>query len=118
GAISRTSPTGRRVAVVVCVVLVGSASAYYAMFSMLAILALGAVVAVRRASWRAVLVPVALTVAIGAVVGLNTVGTLFDARAAGANHEASLRAPSDSDTYALRPAQLLAGDDHLVGPVA
>ncbi|MDQ2677184.1 MAG: hypothetical protein M3Y51_00460 [Actinomycetota bacterium] len=118
GAISRASPTGRRVAVVVCVVLVGSASAYYAMFSMLAILALGAVVAVRRASWRAVLMPVALTVAIGAVVGLNTVGTLLDARAAGANHEASLRAPSDSDTYALRPAQLLAGDDHLVGPVA
>lgn len=118
GALSGSIPRRRWLAVVTYVLLVGSASAYYAMFSILAVVALGAAVAVRRWSWRALLAPAVVAVAIAAVVGLNTVGTLVAARGAGANHEASLRALSDSDTYALRPAQLVLSDEHLIGPIA
>lgn len=118
GTLSRSTSGRRWVAAVACVLIVGSASAYYAMFSIVAVVALGAAVAVRRWSWRAMLAPAAVAVGIVAVVGLNTVGTLATARAAGANHEASLRALSDSDTYALRPAQLVLSNEHLIGPIA
>ena len=88
------------------ILVVGSASAYYAAFTILMVALVGVAVAVRRSSWRALVVPLVVAGAVGAVVVANVAGELVAASSQGSNQEASLRPVTDSDTYGMRPSAL------------
>ncbi len=90
------------------VVVVGSASAYYAAYTIVLVAGLGTAVAVRRRSTRALLVPALIVVGVGSVVIANVAGDLLAAHSAGTNTEASGRAAEDLRLYALRPVLLIA----------
>ena len=92
------------------ILVVGSASAYYAAYTLVLVAGLGAAVALRRRSARALVVPAAVAVGIVAVVVANVAGDLLAARSAGTNIEASGRAVDDLSLYALRPILLVAPD--------
>ena len=89
------------------ILVVGSASAYYAAFAILMVVLVGVAVAVRRSSWRSLLVPLVVAGAVGAVVVANVAGELVAAASQGSNQEASMRPVTDSDTYGMRPSALL-----------
>jgi phosphoglycerol transferase len=112
----RRGASGRREWIVPCllVVVVGSASAYYAAFGVVAIVSLGLVLALRRGSWRALVRPVAVAAGVSAVVVANVAGEV--ARRGG---DAGVRVPLDSDAFGLRIAQmLLPVRDHRIGALA
>ncbi len=92
------------------ILVVGSASAYYAAYTLVLVAGLGVAVAIRRRSVRELVVPTAVAAAIGGVVVANVAGDLLAARVAGTNIEASGRAASDLSLYALRPLLLVAPD--------
>lgn len=92
------------------VLVVGSASAYYAAYTIVVVAGLGVAVAVRRRSVRELVVPAVVAAATGVVVVANVAGDLMAARAAGANVEAAGRAAADLGLYAMRPILLLAPD--------
>lgn len=97
------------------VVLVGSASAYYAAFAAVGVLTVGTVVALRRGEWRDLLRPALVAGGIVATVVVNVAGEVL---ARGAT-EAGVRVPLDSDAYGLRISQmLLPVRDHRVGALA
>ncbi|MFN7150184.1 MAG: hypothetical protein ACK4V6_11985, partial [Microthrixaceae bacterium] len=97
------------------VVLVGSASAYYAAFAAVGVLTVGAVVALRHGEWRDLLRPVLVAGGIVATVVVNVAGEVL---ARGAT-EAGVRVPLDSDAYGLRISQmLLPVRNHRVGALA
>jgi hypothetical protein len=100
----------RLLATAACVAIVGSSSAYYGVFAVVLIVSLALVTAVRRRSWRTLVVPAVLAAAVLGVIALNVAGDLWSARAEGANHEVSVRPTSDSDTYGLRLSQALLPD--------
>lgn len=98
----------------VLMVLIGSSSAYYAVFGAIGIAATGAVVALRRGSWRALARPALVAAGTMAVVVLNVAGEAL--RRGG---DAGVRVPLDSDSFGLRLAQMLLPiRDHRVGPLA
>jgi phosphoglycerol transferase len=97
------------------VVLVGSASAYYAAFAAVGVLTVGALVALRRGAWRDLLRPVLVAGGIVATVVVNVAGEVL---ARGAT-EAGVRVPLDVDAYGLRISQmLLPVRNHRVGALA
>jgi len=110
GTIHRRMGRAHWVATVVCVVILGSSSAYYAAFSMVLVASLGLVVAVRRASWRMLAVPLVLSAAIGGVVAANTAGDVLANRAAGTNNEVSIRPVRDSQSFGLSLSQMVLPD--------
>ena len=112
GGLGPVRPGWRRwAAPAVLVVVVGSASPYYAVFGLIIIAAVGAIVAVRRRSWRAVLRPSAVSIGIMAVVVANVAGEAL--RRGG---DAGVRVPLDSDAYGLRITQMLLPiRDHRMG---
>lgn len=96
-------------------VLVGSASAYYAAFAAIGVLTVGAVVALRRGAWRDLLRPVLVAGGIVATVVVNVAGEVL---ARGAT-EAGVRVPLDADAYGLRISQmLLPVRHHRIGALA
>ncbi len=100
------------------VLVVGSASAYYAAFAIVVVVALGLVTAVRRGAWRTLVVPAAVAAAIGGVVVLNVAGDLAATWSAGANQEASLRPANDLEQFALTPwALAVPGANYRLGGV-
>ena len=107
GSITHRMSRARWIAVVAMVLVVGSASAYYAAFTIVLIAALGVAIALRRAEWRTLLVPVVLVASIGTVVVANTAGAVLAGRSAGTNLEASTRPTSDSDAFGLRLTQMI-----------
>ena len=110
------APRGWRgwAAPVVLVAVVGSASPYYAVFGLIVISAVGAIVAVRRRSWRAALRPAAVSVGVMAVVVANVAGEAM--RRGG---DAGVRVPLDSDAYGLRITQMLLPiRDHRIGALS
>lgn len=99
---------------IVLVVLIGSSSAYYAVFGAIGIAATGTVVALRRGSWRPLARPALVAAGTMAVVVLNVAGEAL--RRGG---DAGVRVPLDSDSFGLRLAQMLLPiRDHRVGPLA
>lgn len=99
---------------IVLMVLIGSSSAYYAVFGAIGIAATGAVVALRRGSWRALGRPALVVAGTMGVVVLNVAGEAL--RRGG---DAGVRVPLDSDSFGLRLAQMLLPiRDHRVGPLA
>lgn len=99
---------------IVLMVLIGSSSAYYAVFGAIGIAATGAVVALRRGSWRALARPALVAAGTMAVIVLNVAGEAL--RRGG---DAGVRVPLDSDSFGLRLAQMLLPiRDHRVGPLA
>lgn len=97
------------------VVLVGSASAYYAAFAAIGVIAVGLVVALRHGAWRELVRPVVVAGGIVATVVVNVAGEVL---ARGAT-EAGVRVPLDSDVYGLRISQmLLPVRGHRIGAVA
>lgn len=88
------------------VLVVGSASAYYAAFALVGIVAVGAVRALRRGHLRLLVTPLVVAGALALVVVANVAGDLVAAASAGPNHEASQRASIETDSYGLRPAAL------------
>lgn len=119
GSLAGPDARRRRWGALALVLVVGSASAYYAAFSILLVAGLGLAVAVRRGSWRVLLVPAAVALGIGSVVVLNVAGDLMDAAGRGPNPEAVARAPGDSDWYGLRPMSMVTPpSDHRVAAMA
>jgi len=115
GTLARPLGRGRAAVLVGCVLVVGSSSAYYAAFAVVLVLALGVATALRRGSWRALVAPGLVAVAVLGVVVANTAGTLLTARDAGVNLDAATRPASDSDAFGLRLAQLvLPTPDHRI----
>jgi phosphoglycerol transferase len=104
---SRRTSARRLAIVAVLVIVVGSASVYYAAFAVVGIVSLGIVVAVRRWSWRALTAPLVTAAAVGAIVLANIAGDLLSARALGWNTEVSYRSPEQSDAWGLRLAQMI-----------
>lgn len=97
------------------VLLVGSASAYYATFALVGIVALGVVVALRRGSWAVLARPAAVAGGVLGVVALNIAGEVL----ARGDTEASTRVALDADAYGLRLAQMLLPiRDHRVDALA
>lgn len=92
--------------VVVWVLVVGSASAYYAVFATIGILAVGLVRSLRRREVRTLAAPAVVAVAVMVVVVANVAGDLAQSASAGTNQEASHRATIETDSYGLRPAAL------------
>lgn len=103
----RTATPHRRWWAAAWILVVGSASAYYAAFAVLMIVLVGVAVAIRRSSWRTLVVPLVVAGALGAVVVANVAGELVASSLQGSNNEASLRPATDSDTYGMRPSALL-----------
>lgn len=102
------------VAPTVAVLVLGSASAYYAIFGVVVIGSVGLVRALRRWSWRPAARPVATSVATLAVVVVNVAGEAM--RRGG---DAGVRVPLDSDAFGLRVSQMLLPlRDHRIGPLA
>lgn len=94
--------------------LIGSSSAYYAVFGAIGIAATGAVVALRRGSWRAAARPALVAAGTMGVVVVNVAGEAL--RRGG---DAGVRVPLDSDSFGLRLAQMLLPiRDHRVSPLA
>ena len=96
------------------IVVLGSASAYYAVFGVVAIASLGLVLAVRRWSVRPAVRPVVVSAAVMAVVVANVAG-----EAARRGGDAGVRVPLDSDSFGLRITQMLLPiRDHRIGALA
>jgi hypothetical protein len=96
------------------VVVIGSASAYYAVFGVLGIVSVGLVVALRRGSWRSLVRPAVVSAATMAVVVVNVAG-----EAARRGGDAGVRVPLDSDSFGLRVTQMLLPiRDHRIGFLA
>ncbi len=91
---------------VLWVLVVGSASAYYAAFAVVGIVAVGLVRSLRRREVRLLTVPMIVAAALMAVVVANVAGDLVQAASSGTNQEASQRASIETDSYGLRPAAL------------
>lgn len=107
GSLEAPSARRRRWWALAWILVVGSSSAYYAVFSIVLVVALGAVLAVRRWSWRALLAPTVVAASIGLVVVANVAGDLVTAAGRGANPEAVARPASDTDRLGLRAAALV-----------
>lgn len=96
------------------IVVLGSASAYYAVFGVVAIASLGLVLAVRRGSVRPAVRPAVVSAAVMAVVVANVAG-----EAARRGGDAGVRVPLDSDSFGLRITQMLLPiRDHRIGALA
>jgi hypothetical protein len=107
GSFAGTTTRHRRWWALIWILVVGSSSAYYAVFSIVLVVALGVVLAVRRWSWRALLAPAVIAASIGLVVVANVAGDLVTAAGRGANPEAVARPASDTDRLGLRAAALV-----------
>ena len=84
----------------------GSLGAYYAVFSVLLFIAAGVAAALARRSWRSLWSGVLLYAAVGVVVVVNLVPSIWYRLRHGANPEAIARYPSETETYGLRIQQL------------
>ena len=84
----------------------GSLGAYYAVFSVLLFMAAGVAAALARRSWRSLWSGVLLSAAVGVVVVVNLVPSIWYRLRHGANPEAIARYPSETETYGLRIQQL------------
>lgn len=99
-------------------VLVAFGGAYYAVFTVVSLAVAGALVALRRRSWKALVPAAAVVVVIGALVVLSTAPSLAFWADQGRNPEAGRRPLSEQDVAPLRPIQLLTPvPDHRVGPL-
>jgi phosphoglycerol transferase len=85
---------------------IGSLGAYYAVFSVLLFMAAGVAAALARRSWRSLLSGVLLSAAVGVVVVANIAPSIWYRLRHGANPEAIIRYPSETETYGLRIQQL------------
>jgi phosphoglycerol transferase len=90
------------------ILVIGSASAYYAAYTVVLVLGLGAATAVRRRRASVLLAPAAVSAGVLGVVVANVVGDLWRARSVGTNLEASGRDPGDLARFALDPLALVA----------
>jgi phosphoglycerol transferase len=92
---------------VVVALVLGSASSYYAIFTML-LLGVAASAAVFRArSWRAVVPAVVLVGMLGAVQFANLLPDLMYARSHGENTAVAHRSPVETEVYSVKLAQLV-----------
>jgi len=107
GRLTWRAPWWRWAAAGAGVLLVGSASAYYAVFGVICILTGAAVGAVRARRVLPALVGVATAAAVAAVLVANVSPTLLHRQAEGVNKEVAQRPVSDAEVYALRPATLV-----------
>lgn len=98
---------GVRIAVVLAALLVASTSIYYAFFGLWVVLGIGALEALRRRAGRALVSAALVSAVIVGGLALNLAPSLVHRAAAGANPEVATRSLSESEFYALRPAQLL-----------
>lgn len=107
GRLSWRNPWWRWATAGAFVLVVGSASAYYAVFGTICIVTAAGVGAVRARSPRPALVGALTAAAIAAVLSANLGPTLLHRRAEGENIEVAQRTAVDSETYGLRPATLV-----------
>jgi len=91
---------------VLWVLVVGSASAYYAVFALVGVAAVGLVRSLRRRDARMLVTPAVVAAALMVVVVANVAGDLAQSARSGTNHEPSRRATIETDDYGLRPAAL------------
>jgi phosphoglycerol transferase len=97
----------RLLAVCGCVIVVGSADSYYAIFTVLILIGAALVDALRRGSWRAFLVPLLVIAAIGAVQVINLLPELLYRLQHGANPLVAKRGASESEFYGLHLTRLV-----------
>ena len=103
----RRWPTPRAWVTVLLCLIVGSASEYYAVFTIV-ILAIGMVLSSLRArNWRPIKVGAIIIVLIGGMVFVNYSPSLVYQRIHGADSQVSERQPAESELYSLRLIQLL-----------
>jgi len=107
GRLSWRSPRWRWVVAGVCVVVVGSASGYYAVFGATCIVSAALIGAIRDRRARRLVVGLATAAAVALVVVANVTPTLLHRRAEGENTEVAARTPTDSEVYGLRLATLV-----------
>lgn len=101
------------------ILVIGSASAYYAAYTVVLVLGLGAVTALRRRRASVLVAPAAVSAGVLGVVVANVAGDLWRARGLGTNLEASGRDPGDLARFALDPLALVApGGSHRVPALA
>lgn len=101
----------RWVAAGVCVVVIGSASGYYAVFGAICVVSAATVGAVRNRGARTLVVGVATAAAIALVLVANVTPTLLHRAADGENIEVAQRTPAENDLYGLRLATLVVPED-------
>ena len=98
--------------------VVALSSVYYAVFAALLLVGVGAVAAMHRGDARRLVAPLVVAVALAALTGLSLLPDLLDRRDDPAA-AAVQRGVAQSETYGLRPAQMvLPRDDHPVAPFA
>lgn len=107
GRLGRRTPRWRWAVAAVCVLVVGSASGYYAVFGAICVMGAACVGAFRRDAVRTLLIGLAVAAAIGVVLVANVTPNLLDRRANGDNIEVAHRSPRENDFYGLRPATLV-----------
>ena len=112
--IDRHAPRRTAVALLACVV-VASASNYYAVFAVLALLFVVPIAALARRSWATVVQGVLVLGAIGIVFGLCHAPPVIYAAKHGRDTQIAERSPAESEGFALKLTQMvLPRPDHRV----
>lgn len=119
GRLRWSAPRWRWAVAVVSVLVLGSASGYYAVFGAITVVAAAAVGAARGRAVRPLLVGGLVAAAVAAVLVVNVLPTLLHQRVEGRNREVAQRTVGENDLYGLRPATLVVPEaTHRVGALA
>jgi len=102
-----------------CALVLGSSSAYFAVFSLLVIASAGITAAVRRWSFKPALAAGVVCAAIGAVLVANLLPELLHRAENGTNEETANRPASASEVWGLHIAQIVMPDvNHRIDALA
>jgi phosphoglycerol transferase len=93
--------------VVLSILIVGSASSYYALFTVFLLSVVGLVALFRERSWRGLAPAFVIAVAVVFVQVVNLAPDLLFTRSNGENLAVAKRAPEETEIYSLKLAQLV-----------
>lgn len=88
-------------------VLLGSTGIYYAAFTVVLVVSVGALRWLSARDWRPIAAALALSAVIGGTLLVNNLPSIVHRLQDGANPEVAQRVAAEADVYALRPIQLL-----------
>lgn len=100
-------PWIRNAALVAACLVLGATGVYYAVFTCVAVVLLGALGAIRHRSWGVVLASALVVALIGGSVIVNQASTILHTRAEGKNAQVGQRQPNEAEIYGLNITQLL-----------
>jgi phosphoglycerol transferase len=104
---------------VVLAVIIASSGSYYALFTMILVPMAAGLGLLADRDWRALVRAGAVVAVLASVFAFNAMPTLLYRRAHGTNTQVAVRAPGESDTYALHIVDLfLPAENHRVPALA